>query len=1164
MNYFIKCKDYLFGNSITEPSFSPLISKKMKASLFLGLLFTYGVYGKTEAQQVTLDINKGNLKTVFQEIKKQTGYHFFYDESLFNGLKMVTVHASNQKLENVLKELSGELPMTFEIHKKHIIVLPSSPKAEQQAQQQYTIRGRLLATKDGAPIENATISINGSNSRTSSDAKGNFILKSTLAEGILTISHLSFKQQTVRFNSANANALTVSLEENDSALEEAVVVGYGTQKRVNLTGAVDNVSGDVLKNRPINNVAQGLQGAIPNLTITPSSGNPASNPGINIRGTTSINGGGPLVLVDGVEMNMNLVNPNDIANVTVLKDASSAAIYGVRGAFGVILITTKSAANVDKTTVSYNNNFGFSQPSIFPKIVKTNYEHADYINQAMLNAGLAPMYDDATVAGMKAWTADPANNPSYEIVGGSYRFYGYNDWQNMLMKDFAFSQRHNISLSGGTEKTKFFSSVGYNNQTGLLKINSDQFKRLNTRLSVENQTTDWLKLGLRALYNHTDNDEPYNYGNSIWHQFVFTSPVRPYQWNGDPAYPQYDKYNGMYFDDQNPIPLLEKGGRNRSMNEDIWTSFNADLKFMPGWTGHVDFNYNLNIDKNTSQRKKVDMIKSNFVPTEGNSTNNSYSVEDNRRDYYSFNAYTQYEKTLAKHYVKGMIGYNQELTKYGSNKGTRLGILNQEQPTLSLGSGEQRVEQTGYEWALRGGFFRLNYIYDDKYLLEVNGRYDGTSRFPKDNRFVFLPSVSAGWRVSEEDFMRWSRKTLSNLKLRGSYGELGNQLLTSSSWSGNTRYYPFVPFMSAGISSNYIFGNQTQVIVNPPTLVSNSLTWEKVATFNLGADLSFFNNKLDASFDWYRRTTSDMLTSVVYPELLGATSPVENKAELRTKGWELSLSWKDKVNEKLSYSLGFNLGDSQAEITKFDNPARSLTNYYVGQKIGEIWGYTTEGFFVDANDVANHSDQSRLGSNWEAGDIKYLERDNVLKSGKNEISPGDNTVDNPGDRSIIGNTTPRYTYGFNGGINYANFSLDLFIQGVGKRDFWPSGQAFWPVATQYFATQQWWIDDTWSPNNTDAYFPRAVARSTKNQQTQTKYLQDASYLRLKNVTLGYSFQPNILRKLKLSNAQVFLSGENLFFFSPIKGSYDPEAAAGGGAMIYPFSRTYSFGITLTY
>ncbi|WP_313266400.1 TonB-dependent receptor [Sphingobacterium sp.] len=1164
MNYFIKCKDYLFGNRMAEPSFAPLISKKMKATLFLGLLFTYGAYGKTEAQQVTLNVNKGNLKTIFQEIKKQTGYHFFYDESLFNDLKQVNVNVYNQKLESVLKELSDELPLEFEMHKNHIIVLPNAAKDKVPAQQQYSIKGRLLAAKDGAPIENATISINGSNSRTSSDSKGNFTLKSFQAEGNLTISHLSFKQQTVRFNSANANGLTISMEENDSALEEAIVVGYGTQKRINLTGAVDNVSGEVLKNRPINNVAQGLQGAIPNLTITPSSGNPASNPGINVRGTTSINGGGPLVLVDGVEMNMNLVNPNDIANVTVLKDASSAAIYGVRGAFGVILITTKSAANVDKTMVSYNNNFGFSQPSIFPEIVKKNYEHADYINQAMLNAGLAPMYDDATIAGMKAWTADPANNPSYEVVGGNYRFYGYNDWQNMLMKDFAFSQRHNISLSGGTEKTKFFSSVGYNNQTGLLKINSDQFKRLNTRLSVENQTTDWLKLGLRALYNHTDNDEPYNYGNSIWHQFVFTSPVRPYQWNGDPAYPQYDKYNGMYFDDQNPIPLLEKGGRNHSMNEDIWTSINADLKFMPGWTGHIDFNYNLNIDKNTAHRKKVDMIKSNFVPTEGNSTNNSYSIEDNRRDYYSFNAYTQYEKTLGKHYFKAMVGYNQELTKYGSNKGTRLGILNQEQPTLSLGSGEQRVEQTGYEWALRGGFFRLNYIYADKYLLEVNGRYDGTSRFPKDNRFVFLPSVSAGWRVSEENFMHWSRPVLSNLKLRGSYGELGNQLLTSSSWSGNTRYYPFVPFMSAGISSNYIFGNQTQVIVNPPTLVSNSLTWEKVGTFNLGADLAFFNNKLDASFDWYQRTTSDMLTSVVYPELLGASSPVENKAELRTKGWELALSWKDKVNEKLSYSLGFNLGDSQAKITKFDNPTRSLTNYYVGQKIGEIWGYTTEGFFADADDVANHADQSRLGSNWAAGDIKYLERDHVQKNGRDEISPGDNTVDNPGDRSIIGNTTPRYTYGFNGGINYANFSLDLFVQGVGKRDFWPTGQAFWPVATQYFATQQWWVDDTWSPKHTDAYFPRAVARSTKNQQTQTKYLQDASYLRLKNVTLGYSFHPNILRKLKLSNAQVFLSGENLFFFSPIKGSYDPEAAAGNGAMIYPFSRTYSFGITLTY
>ncbi|MGL5619646.1 MAG: SusC/RagA family TonB-linked outer membrane protein, partial [Tannerellaceae bacterium] len=451
-------------------------------------------------------------------------------------------------------------------------------------------------------------------------------------------------------------------------------------------------------------------------------------------------------------------------------------------------------------------------------------------------------------------------------------------------------------------------------------------------------------------------------------------------------------------------------------------------------------------------------------------------------------------------------------------------------------------------------------MYDNRYLVEVNGRYDGTSRFPSDNRFVFLPSFSGAWRISEEAFMKDALSWMDNLKIRASYGALGNQLLTASGWGGNTKYYPYIPFMSSGSAGNWLFNdNEKLLYINPAGLVSNSLTWEKASTFNIGADVTLLNQKLDVSFDWYQRTTSDMLVKVEYPEILGTTAPPANKAELRTRGWELSVKWNDQIGKDFRYDIGVILSDSQAEITKYENKTGSLGDYYEGQKIGEIWGYETGGFFQYAEDVANHADQSKLGSNWAPGDIKYIDL-----NGDNKINNGANTLSDHGDLRIIGNTTPRYQYGISANMTYQNVYLNVFFQGIGKRDFWPSSQPFWPVATQYYNTQQWFYTDSWSEDNRDAYFARPIARETKNQQKQTKYIQDASYCRLKNLSLGYNLPSSWLSSLHISRANVYFSAENLFEFSNIKGAYDPEAASKNGAMIYPFQRTYSFGVNVTF
>ena len=672
-----------------------------------------------------------------------------------------------------------------------------------------------------------------------------------------------------------------------------------------------------------------------------------------------------------------------------------------------------------------------------------------------------------------------------------------------------------------------------------------------------------MKVGFKTVFNTTKMDEPHNYKDAVWQQVVFSSPTRPYRWDGDPNYPQYDQYKGMYFDDQNPVPLLELGGRNILKQQEILLSPTIDLEPIKDWNIHADFNYLIANSNNGKHRKKVDMVTARFVPTEGNTTNNSYEVFKSEKTYYSFNAYTDYSFTLAKdHNFKVMVGYNQELTKYNSNTAKRIGILVNDLPSLSLGTGTQTVSDDGYEWALRGGFGRINYNYKERYLLELNGRYDGTSRFPKSKRFVFLPSFSAAWRLSEESFMEFSRGIFDNIKFRVSYGSLGNQLLSSSSWSGNRKYYPYIPFLSNGVSGNYLFGGVgTDVVMNPSDLVPSSLTWEKSATINGGIDLTLLSNRLDLSFELYRRTTSGMLISQDYPELLGGKTPVVNGGELQTNGWELNVSWKDRIGKDFSYEVAVTLFDAQAKITKFEGAKGTVGDYYVGKKIGEIWGYETEGIFQTQEEVDNHVSQKKINSGiWTAGDIKYRNLD-----GNDEISTGANTPEDPGDRRVIGNNTARYNYGITLRASYKGIFFNAFFQGVGKRDVWPSAQAFFPVGTQYYNTQKWYVTDSWSEDNRDAYFAIPRARNTKNEQAQTRYLQDGSYLRLKNLTVGYSLPENWISKIKLKRAQVYFSGENLWEKSNVKGPYDPESMAGGsGGMVYPFQRTFSIGVDLTF
>ncbi len=1026
------------------------------------------------------------------------------------------------------------------------------------AQTGKTVTG--IVTDNFGPVTGANVIVKGTTNGVITDMDGKFTLTGVPENAVLQISFIGYTTKEVKV--AGKKTLNVQLEEDSQALSEVVVVGYGSQKKVNLTGSIGQIDSKVLESRPITSTSSALQGTIPNLQITNVSGEPGQSAEINVRGTTSINGGSPLILVDGVEMSLDLVNPNDIANVTVLKDAAASAIYGVRAAYGVVLVTTKSAGKDMKTTVSYTGNFSFAKPSVMPEFVESSSEFAEWMNKACENGNATLLYRTEVIEKMKAYEQDPKNNPQYEVIDGQLYYYGFSDLKSKMIKDLTPSQRHNLNIAGGNEKTKFYTSIGYLNQEGMYKVGEDNFKRLNTRLTVENQTTKWMKLGTKILYNYSTHDKPVTYDDKdVWMRVVYSLPTDFIQpWVKDPRYPELDSFDGMYIEN-NSYELLNNGGRKKYDAHDVWLTATADFDILKGWKAHVDFNYNINYKKQSEHSKPIKFFDKSFNETYGRTSDGYYKMTNYNTNYYSFNAYTEYENTFAeKHYVKAMVGFNQELTKYSTFSGQRYGILNDNLPSLSLGTGNHITAQDGYEWALRGGFFRLNYIFNNRYLVEVNGRYDGTSRFPSDNRFVFLPSFSGAWRISEEPFMSKTRNWLDNLKVRATYGELGNQLISSNDWKGNTKYYPYVPFMSNATAGNWIFGNEKATLINPGNLTTSTLTWEKVKTINFGIDITMLRQRLDFTFDYYQRTTSDMLVKAAYPDVLGTTAPPANSAELRTRGWELSLKWKDHIGKHFSYDLGFVIGDSQAEITKYNNPTGDIDTYYVGKKIGDIWGYVTEGLFQSDEEVAASPDQSAIANVvWGAGDVKFkdLKKDNKIDDGKR-------TLDEHGDLTIIGNTTPRYQYGITANLNYKDFYLNIFMQGVGKRDFYPSNQAFWPAATQYYNAQKWHITDSWTPENPNAYFPIVRATDDRNRKTQTRYLQDASYLRMKNLTFGWNLPKSWIQHVFLSKATIYVSGENLFEFTNIKGAYDPEAARGNGQMLYPFMRTYSFGINLTF
>ena len=988
----------------------------------------------------------------------------------------------------------------------------------------------------------------GTTNGVSTDLDGKFILSNVKTGDIIVIQSIGYKTVEMSWNGGH---MDIFMEEDKELLEEVVVVGYGTQRKADLTGAVSTVKmDDLLGSRPVTSVQDVLMGQVPDLQITKSSGTPGGGYDISVRGATgSINGNsGPLILVDNVPADMSLLNPEDIESVTVLKDASSASIYGARAAFGVILITTKKGSQ-GKFTVNYSNNFSFSTPWDLPQKASPLETVMAYKDLGWTNHPNYGQNIDTWLNYLNEYNANPSLYPDgYAIDKDTGRRYDLRetDLIREMMDKYGFQQTHNISAQGGTDKVSFRMGFGYLNENGVVVTDKDSYDRYNVSSYIRSDALKWLVPELDIKFAKADQSTLGN--NNIYNTAIWFPSYHPtgYMDVDGVSYPVNTSYN-----------FVQLSYPSTNTTENTRITGRITLKPLKNFNIVGEYTYDTNFYEAESFNPVYEFVRGQDYALEASTlaTDSKYTYSNTRATRNNLNIYGDYTLEINKHYFKAMVGFSQERYYSSSRSMNKANMINQSLPSISGGVGEDQAADGFSEYSIRSGFYRLNYTYDEKYMLTASGRYDGSSKFPKNSRFGFFPSFSAGWRISREGFMKWSEPVLDNLTLRASWGNIGNQ---------NIGAYAYIPEMATG-KSGWMAGDKPTYTVGAPALVSADFTWERVQTLNLGVDLALFDNRFDAIFDWYQRDTKGMLDEgVELPSVLGAAAPLENVANLRTKGWGLQVNWRDHIGQ-VAYNVGFTLSDRNTYITKINNEVGLLSDYYVGQNINEQWGYVTDRYYTEADFDADGNLLPGIpkveGYTPKPGDILYKDfNDDKL------INSGNNTLDDPGDRKIIGDRGRHYQYGITGGLSWKGISFSFILQGVGKRDMWNDSNLFWPFAdadATIFKSQL----DYWTPENTDAYFPRVYEKATgntgANRMTQTKYKLNGAYLNIKNITLSYTLPREITRKFYVERLSIFFSGEDLYSFDHLENGLHPEAGNTSRGWTYPFMRKFSFGIQLT-
>lgn len=1082
----------------------------------------------------------------------------------------------------------------------------STISMETQQSTAKTITGKVRDV-NGEPLIGVSVAVKGTTTGTMTDMSGHYSLKIEGASAQLVFSYVGYKTVTL---TANKTLIDVTLQEDATMIDEVVVVGYGVQKKENLTGAIATVDlGKALDSRPVADVGRALQGAVPGLSVTTSSGELGKAPSIKIRGgnmsPNSQNGGEALILLDNVEISdITLINPDDIESITVLKDASSSSIYGARGANGVILVTSKNKNKNESIRVSYSNNFAWRTTTKTPTQLPA-WQQADINLQGVkrLNGALdynivGNMKVNAQVMQkMKEWDElyggqnlgrEMEYGRDFEINDSGTYFYRSWDWYDMFVRDWTPQQSHNASISGGSEKFSYNASLGYMSQEGMTKVNSDNFHRYNGALSVNSKLSKYVAVRANMMYSSSTKEEPYIY-NSLGPVYDYMYYL--YRWQ--PVYP-YGTYEGKEF--RSAITDLNQAEMMKTQ-KDYWRlGAGLTLNLMEGLTLDTDFYYDVNDNFNKQNGSRLYGYNIFAAQTSLTTLANSYGDYTNgdfmklkesrgKVQKYTSNTVGTYTKTLNKaHTFKFMLGANIESSEYRMMEGTREQLFDSNLPELNLGYGRQLVGADHVEWAVAGFFGRVNYDYQGKYLLELNGRYDGSSKFPDGDKFGFFTSGSVGYRITEEKFMEPLKPFLSDLKLRASYGEIGSQDVPAASYLSK---------ITMKSNSGWMSGGQMNIGADNPTIVNSRLTWEKIKTVDVGFDMRLWENKIGVTFDWYRKKTVDLHSQGdPLPDTLGGSAPKTNFGELETPGWELAVDFYHKFDNGFGINLGAQLSDTYTKVTKWSRDAANLpgygsggegwykvtNNYREGMKLGDIWGYKVDRLFQESDFNADGSlkagipDHSKIygATKIEPGYVKYKDLD-----GDGVIYHGNGTSDESGDKAVIGNMFPRYEYGFTIGADYKGFDFKIFFQGVGKRHIWAAGNQVLPGYTSGEPFYKG-AEDYWTPENTGAFYPAPYdyKQATKySYEINDRYLLNMAYLRAKTLTLGYTLPAELVKKAYMQKVRVYFTGENLFEFDKVKPAIDAET---GIKMVekrqdsrnfgrsYPYYRTVSFGLQVVF
>lgn len=1142
-------KNYWWPSHIPHGSMRKLIMRmKLTSVLLCAGFLQLSAHGFSQ-EKISVDLSNVHISKLLSLIGKKSDYTFLYKTGALPDVR-VSLRIENAAVTAILDKAFTGTNLNYRVMPNNLVVIVKGSEVVKT----IPVKG-VVKDMEGTPLIGVTVKVQGTSQGVTTNTKGEYELE-VPENAVLEFSYIGYesKQMPVK----GVQHFNVTLTANSSGLNEVVVVGYGTQKRVNLSGAVDNISGKALESRPITNVGTGLQGLIPNLNIGINNGRSSSAPTFNLRGYTSLSGGDPFILVDNIPFSaeeVSRLNPADIESVTVLKDAASAAIYGARAAFGVVLITTKSAMD-GRLTVTANTNYAVRTLGKVPDVITD-----PLITMQMKHDAATPLYNLYPDA-VREYAAKRSKGPSLPAVitdptnPNAYAYYGTTDWLHEVYNKSAPAFTGNFSIARGDEKLNYYLSGEYYQQNGMLRYNPDVYKRYNLRAKATYTFNDRIKLGTNTTYTTSSYDAPSTAMDYLFFHNANRTPSLSVPRNPDGTWTS---------DGAALLGRLQSGGRNTTDMNEFLASFNGELGIIKGiWklkgeatfrrTNSAGKSFVLPVAYRTGPGQPLQYTDGNQSSASFNSLGMKYTV---------YNLYSDFNKKFGKHELSALVGFNQEYFQTDAFNGNRNGLISTLYPTVQLATGTPKIGESFEDWAVRGLFYRLAYNYSDKYLLEVNGRRDGSSRFPMYKRWGTFPSASAAWVVTNENFAKPLATAIGMdfLKLRGSYGSLGDQTFNS---------YGYFETMNAGTLNTILDGSQ-QVAVYMPSPVTADYTWQTVRSINGGVDAAFLKERLYVSFDHYTRFTEGMFVKgKTLPGVYGAESPKTNAADLKTRGGELSIMWRDRIaigKDNLSYSIKVAVADSKTFITKYDNPVGNLNDYYVGQRLGEIWGLETEGFFQSEDEIKAHADQSKVGSDdqgykWYVGDLKFRDLNN-----DGEISYGKNTVSDHGDKRIIGNNRPRLPYSVDLNASYKGWDFRAFFQGIGKRDWYPNAgnHYFWGIYAQPWANVQVQNMDHWTPENPNAYFPRVKSYiaedATELGAPQTRYLQNAAYLRLKNVTLGYTLPKSVTDRLKIARLRFYLSAENIFTVSHLKADLDPEGLDGS---VYPFQKTYSAGLNLNF